>query len=334
MFVLSCALLLLLSYVLHRQQQLDFTNPEKLIEELNDSELRLPLLIIVCLWPVFIVEAVVRFCQSDRSRGIWRMAGSALLLSLVPPLRLAARSPGKGSHVWLPGIEWAPIDKVLRRNLARFFSVPMMVLALFLLPLLIIEWTFPEQSRTNPSLRFFLESGSCFIWFAFAVEFIVEIQVSDKKLTYALTHWIDLLIICLPVIQFMPLLRAMRLARLFRQEQLVRMSMSYRIQALMLKMWQAFLLWQLVQRAIGWSLEKRLNSLQGQLTVKLEEADDLREEIEEVKQRIEQRKAGAGKLQAVVVPVSDGADRRPLSEAMSPPHEMNPKTEVVGTSEN
>ena len=335
MFLLSCAFLLLLSYVLHRPQQLDFGDPEKLMNELNNSELRLPLFLLLCLWPIFVVEAAVRFCQSDRSRGVWWMAGSAVLLALVPPLRLGARSPGAGTHVWLPFVEWRLIDKHLRRKLARFFSVPMMLLALLVLPLLIIEVFCMEPGETNPTLRSCLIAASSFIWFAFAVEFVVQIQVADKKLHYALTHWIDLLIICLPVVQFLPLLRALRLARLLRSEQLTRLSLTYRMQALILKMWQAFLMLQLIQRLIGWSLEKRLNGLQGQLDLKMEELDDLRAEIEEVRQKIDQQKARQARAlaEAAVVSVSAGADPRPLSEAVAP-HAKNPNPDPAGASTN
>jgi voltage-gated potassium channel len=328
MFALSCVFLLLLSYVLHHQQPLDFTDPEKLLSDLNNSQLHLPLFVLACLWPVFVVEAAVRFCQSDRARGTWKMAASALLLALLPPLRLAARSPGAGTHVWLPVIGWRPVDKRLRKQLARLFSVPMVVLALLVLPLLLIEVFWPEQSQSNPTLRFCLEAGSSFIWFAFAFEFIVQVQVSDKRLTYCLTHWIDLLIICLPVVQFLPLLRAFRLARLLRQEQLTRLSMTYRLQALVLRMWQWLLMLQLIQRIIGWSLERQLKGLQGRLALRMEELEDLRLEIEEVKQKLSKQKAHPQtSSKAVVVAVSAGDDARPLSDAVTPPHAKDPNPE-------
>ena len=68
--------------------------------------------------------------------------------------------------------------------------------------------------------------GEALIWTAFALEFTVMIAVVDRKLKYCWQHWIDILVIVLPLVAF---LRSLRLARLARLHQIGKFTRLYRL---------------------------------------------------------------------------------------------------------
>ena len=49
--------------------------------------------------------------------------------------------------------------------------------------------------------------GEALIWTAFALEFVIMISVVERKLKYCVQHWIDLLVIVLPLVGFLRTLR-------------------------------------------------------------------------------------------------------------------------------
>jgi hypothetical protein len=196
--------------------------------------------------------------------------------------------------MWLPPLGWQTVDRELRRKLERIFSIPMIIMALMVLPLLAIEWGWRDQVRSHTGLRLFLDIGNSVIWMAFAIEFLVMISVADKKFRYCTLHWVDLAIILLPVVWLMttvirqwaelaPLARGLRLLRL---SQLSRMGRLYRMQGLALKAWRAFLVLEVIQRLTGRSSEKQLKQLEELLLAKEDEVRELRDEIAEMKKRI------------------------------------------------
>lgn len=263
-------------------------------------ELQIQLGGMAVLWPIFVVEALLRFFRRDRAEGFWRPLRTALLVCLVPPLRLGVKAPPPGREIWLPRLGWRPVDRDLRKQLERFFSVPMILMALMVLPLLAIEFGASRWVNLNDydALRRFLEIGNSVIWLAFAIEFLVMVCVAPSKLTYCVQNWVNLVIILLPPVyimlmvlpqvQFVPLLRLVSMLRL---NQLTRMGRVYRLQGLALRAWRAFLVLEVVQRISGRSLEKRLRQLEQLLAAKEEEVVELRQEIEDLKKRIAAEKA-------------------------------------------
>jgi len=169
-----------------------------------------------------------------------------------------------------------------RQRLERIFSVPMIVIALMILPVLLVEFKWEEQVAAHAGLRLLLHVSTGVIWFAFAVEFLVMIAVADKKLRYCRQHWLDLVIILLPLISFLRSLRvvrATRLARLARIEQLTRMSRLYRVRGLAIRGFRTLLLLELLQRMLRTTPEKRLKRLRERLQEHEQEAEELRREI-------------------------------------------------------
>lgn len=275
MFGLSVVFLVHLSALLHRDRFLDITLPE----------LQLQVRVQCALWLVFFVEGVWRLLHRDRSGSLWRDLLSFVRVLLFPPLRVGARSVAGDWAIWLPWLGWQPVDRELRRRLERFFSVPMILIALLVLPLLAIQYYLLQgEDGAQWGLTLFLIIGNTVVWFAFAAEFTLMMSVAKNRLQYCFQHWIDLAIIVLPLLQMVPYLPLLRL---------IRLSQLYRLQGLTFKLWRAVLLLEVIQRMTGQSLEKRLKRLNDLMAAKEEELEDLRREIEELRKRIAAQKQGA-----------------------------------------
>jgi voltage-gated potassium channel len=166
----------------------------------------------------------------------------------------------------------------LRQKLGRFFSVPMIVIALMILPVLIVEHFWSDSLKPDEDVwtLILLDSCTVVIWVAFATEFIVMCAVADSKFTYCKSHWLDLAIILLPMISFA---RALRFARLARLGRLGRMSRLYRLRGLAIRAFRALLLLDVIARLIGRTPQKELVRLRGLLATKEAEIEDLRRDI-------------------------------------------------------
>ena len=148
------------------------------------------------------------------------------MVLVIPPLRLATADHETGTRVWFPLRGWGTINKTLARELDGFFSWPMIVLALLVLPLIGAEFLWAEKIEADQRLRMAFQAATALIWAAFVVEFVVMFSVTENKLRYAIRHWLDLVVICLPLIAF---LRALRLAQLLRLNQVSRTVRLYRM---------------------------------------------------------------------------------------------------------
>lgn len=234
------------------------------------------------LWVIFLVEFAIQVVLGDPKVPFWRQHGYGVITCLCPPLRLGARNCDVERKIWLPVLGWQVVGPPLRQRLERIFSVPMIVIALMILPVLLVEFTLEEQVATHVGLRALLHVSTGVIWFAFAVEFLVMIAVAEKKIRYCRQHWLDLAIILLPLISFLRSLRvvrATRLARLARVEQLTRMGRLYRVRGLAMRGFRALLLLELLQRMFRIAPEKRLARLRERLQENEQEAAELCREI-------------------------------------------------------
>lgn len=274
MFAVTCLFLLLLAGVLHLHDQTDYRR----------------VLLACCwglalLWPVFVVECLVH-AVARTSR--WKQN---LLYCLLPPLRLGARDHATGTQMWLPVVGWAVVDEALHRRVAKALSVPMIVIALLVLPLMGAEFVWAEKLQASPRLAMAAQAATGFIWFAFTAEFLVMIAIVDRKLRYCKEHWIDLAVILLPLVAF---LRAARLSRLLRLQQLTRTVRVYRLRGLALKAYHSLLLLDAIDRLIRGGPEARLRKLEVQCAEKEQELERLRDEVRTLRLKVRepaQRKA-------------------------------------------
>jgi voltage-gated potassium channel len=250
------------------------------------------------MWLVFLLEFAISFVLRDRELPFWRFHFGRFLVALCPPMRLCARNPDMGGRLWLPGLGWRKPNAALRTRLERMFSIPMIFIALAILPVLLIEFGMRRQVDAHPGLQLVLHVSVAIIWFAFAAEFIVMFAVAEKKLRYCREHWLDIAIILLPFISFLRslrIVRATRVARLARVEQLVRMSRLYRLRGLAMRALRAMLLLKLINRLLRIAPEKQLERLREQLREKEADARHLRRQIMELESAIAAEQAGAPK---------------------------------------
>jgi len=276
MFVLSLLVLIVSAALTHRIKR----------EDVRDEEIWVYVGILLTAWPVFVAEAWIRYLTRDAGRG-GRPFWIALLHSLVPPFRLAARSYNRDDQVWLPKLGWRQVDDDLRQTLERFFSIPLLMMALMIVPLLVIEVVWGEGIRADyPGLALALDLSEALIWLAFAIELVIMLTIAENRWLYAIRNWIDVVIVLLPVVDALPLLRVLRVGRLARIQQLSRMTRMYRLRSLAVKAWRAIVLLRFFQAIFRRPLEKELERLERQMAQREKELARLRDEIDRLKKRI------------------------------------------------
>lgn len=266
----------------------------------NLSEVR-PLLIgMGVLQGLFVAELVVHWFRGSPR---WRQY---LWTSLFPPLRLASRDPWTGRQVWLPSRGWVTVDRALVKQLERAFSGPMIVIALLMLPLLAMEYFWATATHQNVQLGMTLHLGTTMIWVAFAFEFLVMVAVVPNRLRYCQQHWIDLAIICLPLLAFA---RALRFGRLLRLQQVMKASRVYRLRGLMMRGYRAVLILNVIRHIVPERPAARLAWLREQLMEREEELAQMRQEIAQLEARLAEQAAADEKPPAV--DSRNRADARP-----------------------
>jgi voltage-gated potassium channel len=243
------------------------------------------------LWLAVIAEFVVVFRSRHPGESLWKNYRAEFLACLIPPLRMALSSRAMDRRVWVPTLGWQTINRDLRAKLERFFSIPMIVVALMILPILAVEHFWSEKIHPHEHLWLVvaIDGSTAVIWIAFATEFIVMYSVADNKFRYCKQHWLDLAIILLPLISFLRALRVIRLTRLGRLTSVGRVSRLYRLRGLAIRAFRALLLLDVIARVIGRSPQKQLNKLLTILAEKEAEVADLRREIARLEMLIAQQ---------------------------------------------
>jgi hypothetical protein len=242
---------------------------------------------VLLFWPVFVLEGLVRLVACRRpglsfEHRLWAF----LAMCLLPPLRLGGRAYADPASIWLPKLGWTKVDQHLRSRMERFISVPMIVIALMVLPFLAMEYFWLPEVRANFGLSLVLDVGTSIIWLAFALEFIVMVSVADDKARYCLHNFMNLAVVFLPLVDFLPLLRLARLAGLLKAQQISRLGRLYRLRGLLARIWRAMLLLEMIQRLFGRYKERRLKRLKQQLAAREEEVLELRQEIAELERAL------------------------------------------------
>ncbi len=223
------------------------------------------------LWLPLFLEALEGYWrQGDYT---WSSARRLLLLWLIPPYRLAVTTYPAGNCVWFPGLGWQRADQDFFELLERAFSVPMLFIALLILPILAVELFWAKQVQAYPVIGVALDLGTALIWLAFAVEFIVMSTVARKKLVYVVKHWINLAIILLPFLAFV---RGFQVIRMLRFGKALKV---YRLRGLGLRAWQGLVALEVMERVLHREPESRLQHLREVLKEKEQEAQRIRKRI-------------------------------------------------------
>ncbi len=200
------------------------------------------------------------------------------------PLRMGARRLSDNDWLWIPFWNWTKCNDVLLEELKRKFSLPMIGIALLIIPILFIDLnkTVGDQVAARvPEISLYLEAVQAFIWIAFTFEFILMFSVTREKLDYCKANWIDLFIILLPLISFLRTFRAIQ--GIARVNQLAR---AYRFKGVITKVRQALVLADLVQRIMYPNPESQLKALQKSIQKNRREKIHLEKQVEMAVRRI------------------------------------------------
>ena len=228
------------------------------------------------LYPVFVIETVVHYLAGSRNmrQHFWYL--------LMPIFRLCGRDHVDGTHVWLPRLGWQKTDRSLEKMLARRFSIPMIIIALLVLPVVALEFFWADLIFASPGLTFALETATVCIWMAFVFEFVIMISVVQRKLAYCRKNWIDLAIVLLPMLSFM---RAARLGTAMQIQQLSRTARVYRLRGIALRTWRAFVTLDVLDMILQRDPSYRMEKLAGEIAEQAEELNYLKSELNRLKQR-------------------------------------------------
>ena len=238
--------------------------------------------ILIGLWPVFFAELLKDFWLRNRSVPFFVQHRFTWLFCVFPPLRVCRRDREEEDRIWFPVLGWQKANYQLRKRLERTFSVPMVFVALLILPVLVLQFFYMQKVAEYPLLRFVLHFNAGLIWFCFAFEFIVMISVAQSKFKYCKQHWLDLIIIILPLVSFLRTLQALRATKLLqasKMQQLARLVRVYRLRGLSMRGFRALLLLEVLNRVVPTANEKRLTRLRDELEEKEHEIEDLRMQI-------------------------------------------------------
>jgi hypothetical protein len=237
--------------------------------------------IIVYIWAPFIAEALLGFLLNTSLPGNFRRL---LMIVLLPPLRITYSTYSTDNHVWLPGLGWQQRGQQLFDRIDQFLMMPMLVIAIMIVPVLGVEFLLKDKIGEMPTLGLLLDGCAAFIWFAFALEFLVMVSISEEKVNYCKRHWLNLIIIILPLISF---LRGFQVVRAFRVAKAGKLLRVYRMRSLLLRIYQTLLAISAIERLLNRNPHKHLTKLQKQLEEKEEELQRLRNKIAALKRSLE-----------------------------------------------
>lgn len=238
--------------------------------------------IMVIVWIMVLAESVWHWVTRPWNDETRKHHWFSVFICVCPALRMCARSPEMKDRIWLPVLGWRKPGRRLQRQLERYLSLPMMGVALLILPILIIEFFLKDQVAEFGWLRWLLHVGTGVIWFAFAAEFILMVSIAEKKLEYCKKHWVDLAIILIPIVSFLRSLSILRMARLsnvVRLQQLAKFARMYRLRGTALKLVRVLVLFDLTERLLGISDETRIARLETELQEVEKRARLLRQKI-------------------------------------------------------
>lgn len=237
----------------------------------------------LALLPIYWLEWIAhRRSRETQTRVDW-------LPLVLPALRISGRDHVHGRTQWLPGLGWVSSTDDLEARLERQLSIPMLVVALLVLPVIAIEFVWAEKIAEDATIGLATQLAGAAIWLAFAVEFLVLISIVQDRLLFVRRHWLDLVIICLPLVAFLRVLRIGRLGRLLRLNQLTKVSRTaraFRMKGLAIRVWRALLLLEIIDRIMHRNDEQRLEKLQQKLAEAEKEVQSLRQEIEVLESRM------------------------------------------------
>lgn len=109
----------------------------------------------------------------------------------------------------------------IRERFNKAIDVPMLVLALALIPVLVL----PAIVNLSGAAQSALDAVEWMIWAAFVFEYVANLYLVERRIAYIRSHWFDLAIVALPLLRPLRLSRSARALRLLRAGRLVAVVM-------------------------------------------------------------------------------------------------------------
>jgi voltage-gated potassium channel len=148
----------------------------------------------------------------------------------------------------------------------------MIIVTLLIIPALTLEFFGEDWLQTSPSLAFATHALTALIWLGFATEFILLISASPDKAQFCIKHWVNLVIILLPLVAFLRFLRLLRFAKLAR---------AYRLRSVSMRAWRLVLLFNILDRLHQRNPAKYIESLEKRIATAEAETAALRAKLAE-----------------------------------------------------
>ena len=255
---------------------------DKPIHEMALYHIAIPILMITT-WFVIICESVYGFRQSpDRKQALKRL----ILVVLLPAFRMVI-SPVRPNHeVWLPAYGWREVSTVSVAEMEQRTAIPMLLATALIIPVLIVDFGLAEVVKESRPIQISMAVLMALIWFSFALEFIVMLSLAPKKLAYCKKHWINIVIIVLPLVAFLRSLQAFRFLKVAKAGNLAR---AYRLRGLLTRSLKIALAFNLVERIMSLTPERYIASLDEKIQEKEEELADLRQRRDLTRARMAER---------------------------------------------
>ena len=248
-----------------------------------DSDFTARLMLVI--WAPFILEALLGLIiYRHHGNNIRRF----LLIALVPAFRLSFSTFHHARLIWLPVLGWQAKSDELFKRLTDLAILPMLIIALMILPVFGAEFMLKDKVYEVPWLLYTLNGSTAFIWFAFAMEFILMVSVAEKKLDYCKRNWLNLIIILLPLIAF---LRGFQLVRVFRVAKAGKLLRVYRMRSLGIRVYQTLIALSAIERLIHRDPNRHMEKLKEQHDEAEQELKRIKDKMIEVQQRIDEQNA-------------------------------------------
>jgi len=274
MFVITIIFLFLIGLIIQYWQT------DKGLELLSYSQIIITILLIV--WPIFFFERLLYliFCDDKKT---WKSYLSPLFVTLLPALHLATRACGKREYI-LWSFRWQLVTPDLYTHIEKKFLYPILLLSLIMIPFWITEIFYPEKLTTHPLFIHLINRGNALIWILFVTEFFILFSIAEKRMDYLKKHWMEILIIILPMLALTRFVLISRSLYLIRIQHFLNI---YRSKVVLNRIIRILVILDLVKRFYKRrNPEKYLIRLQKQLTEKEKEISDLKTQISEMEQLI------------------------------------------------
>ena len=226
--------------------------------------------VLLSLWAVILVEAVAGcLAAPDRKQALRRLA----LVAFLPPFRMAVSPRRPNDWVWLPRFEWLPVSTDSVARMEHRTAIAMLVATALIVPVLVVDFGFAAAVDASRPLQIALSVLMAMIWFSFALEFTIMVSLAPKKLTYCKKHWINIVIIVLPLVAFLRTLQIFRFLRIARAGKLAK---AYRLRGLATRLLKIALAFNLIDRLMSMNPERHCAVLEDKIAEKEQELADLR----------------------------------------------------------